>query len=251
MLQFEWKQASLVFAEICEVERQMKKLRLISAFPILTKTEEWIVRVDRAHDCYGAFESVIEGRTASGHSLQWFAPQFGFEGKVWHPGGLVRVAFAALALKLEPYDAKPIVIDRGPLVDEERKRLRAEGKIDEARRKGITVEVITSELRTFYSQVHDHHEFVGRIERVRPIRPRPEFRGWLLDVEVLPDRPATGSRMPLYVFPAALGDYRPRRGDLVHGTAWLQGRWVRRADKADRAAWRACGGKGQGVPSSG
>lgn len=242
--QIEWMQASLVFAMIVGQRNPDPNWLFLSAFPILAKTEEWIVRIDGVQGSYGAVEGLIEGRAASGHGLQWFAPRFGFEADRWRQIGFARVGFSALALSLEPFDAKPIVVDQGPRVEEERERLRAEGLIEEAERPNLTVTFATDRMRTFYSTSHDHHAFVGKVMEIHAIRPRPEFHGWRLELECLPEKLETGWRLPLYVFPSALkSGYQPARGDLVRGIAWLQGTWKAPASAEDTALWKKTGGE--------
>ena len=244
LTQLEWPQAPLSFSTIVGRDDAAKTNVVLSAFPTLTKTAEWIVRVDGILDSYGAVEGVVEGNAASGHPLQWFAPRFGFEVEHWRKPGLARVAFAALALRIERFDAKPIVVREGPLIQMRRNELRAEGNAEEADSDDFSVEVQTDGMRTFFSSFHDHHEFIGEVRAVRTIRPRPEFAGWLLDVEFLPDDPESGHRMPLYVFPSALEPgYVPKRGDLVQGLAWLQGSWVRAASSDDVRDWKKAGGE--------
>lgn len=168
-----------------------------------------------------------------------FAPRFGFEAADWQKPGPARVAFAALALELGRFAAEPIIIRDGPRIEERRAELRVEGRHAEADDPDLTVTFFTDMLRTFFSSFHDHHEFVGKIRRVRPICPRPEFTGWLLNLECLNNQPETGFIMPLYVFPDSLEEgYIPKRGDLVQGLAWLQGTWKEGSSSEITTIWQ-------------
>jgi hypothetical protein len=240
LLHYEYARDSLAFAVIERVNEPEKCLELVSGFPILTEQADWIVRVDRTLDSYGAVEGVIEGETASGHPLQWFAPRFGLEAAEWRKPGLTRVGFAALALKVSRFDAKPIIVTKGPMLEMRREELRKQGKTRQAESPDLSVKVLTNRLRTFYSSFHDHHEFVGRVRGVKAIQPQPEFPGLRID---LPDEIGTGWRLPLYVFPPAFEQgFAPKRGDLIHGAAWLQGTWKSAAFPDDAAAWHKAGG---------
>lgn len=239
LIQYELQQASLRLTAIVGIFPETKTLECLSSFPVLTKTSEWIVQVDQPLDDYGAVEGVVEGSAASGHPLCWFAPRFGFETEYWKNPGLARVAFAALALKIEIYPAEPLIIREGPRVEELREELRQAGKHAEAEDPNLEVVYEMTQLRTFYASQNDHHEFVGKILRIRPIKPRPEFPGWLADLECLNDQVETGYVMPLYIFsPALEKGYIPKRGDLVTGFAWLQGTWVAAADQENVASWK-------------
>lgn len=239
IIQYELPQDSLILVALEGLFPETNTLKFLSAFPVLIKTNEWIVQVSRPSDHYGAFEGIVQGKAASGHSLCWFAPRFGFEVDHWRTSGLARVAFAALALRVKHFKAKPIIIRDGLLVDQHREELRAQGRHEEADAPDLEVTIFTKGMRTFYSSFHDHHEFIGKVLRIRPIQPRPEFHGWLIDLECLNDEPETGWMMPLYVFPASLHDGSvPKRGDLVQGLAWLQGTWTAPASEEDAAAWK-------------
>jgi hypothetical protein len=212
--------------------------RVLSAYPNMKCYEEWVIRVDGVNNAYGAVEGCVEATASAEHSFNWFAPYFGIEARGWRLAEFLRVHLSALALKLAPYAAEPIIVTEGPLIEERRKELRAEGKIAQSKRKDLKLTVSTDQLRTLYSSFHDHHAFVGKVVGKRIIKPIPEFQGYILDVEVMPDPLVTGWKIPMYVFPNVLGDYEPKRGDLIQGTAWLQGGWVRVAKPTEETAWR-------------
>lgn len=73
---------------------------------------------------------------------------------------------------------------------------------------------------------------------MRSIKPLPIFQGYILDVEVMPDHLKTGWKIPMYVFPSVLGKYEPKKGDLIQGTAWLQGEWGLAAKPTEKTAWQ-------------
>jgi hypothetical protein len=212
--------------------------KLLSAFPTMKCHEKWVVRLDGVNDSYGAVEGCVQATASAGHPLEWFDPCFGLSVKAWRLKGFARVKLSALALKLAPYEAEPIIITEGPRIEELRRELRTEGKIAESKRKVLKLTVETRTLRTLYSNFHDHHAFVGKVLGKRSIKPLPEFSGYILDVEVMPDRLSTGWKLPVYVFAPALGNYQPKRDDLIQGTVWLQGSWRRAAKPSEKTAWR-------------
>jgi hypothetical protein len=90
----------------------------------------------------------------------------------------------------------------------------------------------------------DHHQIIGRVMSVTAIKPLPQFQGWRLEIECMPDEAASGWRLPVFVFPPALGsDAPPRKGDLVTGTVWLQGSWISGESTRDMEIWRETGGE--------
>lgn len=202
-----------------------KSLRFLSCYPTLRETRVWPLLVGRLSDSYGPFEGVVEFTLANGASLRAFDPRFGENRNHWRAGATQPVALAALALRVSPYDAAPIRITEGPLIEEERQRLHAEGRPDEAAALDHLT-IYTDQLRTLYSgENHDHSAFVGRVDQVREIPARdPLPAGWLLDVELMPDegQPPPERTMPVYAYPSALGAYRPQADDLIEGTLWVQ-----------------------------
>lgn len=243
VLQFEWSQPPLSFVSLSVRREGQSELCPESAFPSLAETTEWIIRVNRTHDPYGPLEGVVEGTTASGHTLQWFAPAFGAEVQHWQRGGLARVRLAALALQMARFTPEPLRISEGPIVEMHRSHLRQEGKFTEADAPDLSVEVILDDMRTLYSDHHDHHAFVGRVMKSIPIRPHGTLSGWMLELECLPLELTTGHTLPLYAFPPALPEgYTPATGDLVTGSAWLQGSWNAPASEENEALWRNAGG---------
>lgn len=227
LFQTEYPQASLIFATLMGVPRKERVLDFISAFPILGHTNEWTLEVNEVLDTYGPYEGVISATVPSGHPLQWFAPYFGFEADQWRQLGKVRVALAGLALSLGKFAAEPIIVTEGPAIQIRRDELRAEGRHDEADDPQLSLTYHTDQMRTLFSSQHDHHEMIGKIIECVPIRPSKEFHGWRLEVECLPPDEGAEIRLPVYVFPPALVEgYTPRRGDLVQGSVWLQGRYV-------------------------
>jgi hypothetical protein len=212
--------------------------KLLSAFPTMKGYEEWVVQIDGVSNCYGAVEGCVEGIASAGHPLKCFDPYFGLSARAWRLKGFVRVKLSALALRLVPYPGEPFDITEGPRIEELRKELRAEGKFAEAERNDLKLTIQTDQMRTLYSNFHDHHTFVGKVIGKRSIKPLPEFQGHILDVEVMPDQLSTGWKLPVYAFPGVLGSYQPKRGDLIQGTVWLQGSWGRAARPPEKTAWR-------------
>lgn len=218
---------------------------MLAAYPVLSQPAEWVVRVDGPRKSYSPVEGVVGGEAASGHPLEWFAPRFGLEAPHWRTPGLARVASAALGLEVSRFGAEPMVITEGPAVELGREQLRKAGKPSEAERADLSVEFRMEGMRTLFTweEGDDHHEFVGLVRAVQPIRPRPELDGLRLEVECLPDQLASGHRLPLYVFAPALEQgFLPKPGDLVCGIAWLQGTCRGAASPADVAAWQQAGG---------
>lgn len=234
----QYPQESLSFTTLCGISSEQKSLVFLTAFPVPTKTTEWLVEIEEILPSYGPYEGLVTGRAVTGHHIQWFAPAFHHDKDQWKPGALARVNFSAIALSIEPYPADPIILTEGPFVEQSREELRAEGKQEEADDPNFSITVHTDALRTFYSTTHDHHQFVGKILSATRICPRPEFTGWRLEIECLPDSPSTDSTLTLYAFSASLQNgYTPHKNDLVLGSAWLQGQWLADASPNDQILW--------------
>ncbi len=239
VVQMSAPRSSLCFVVLSGVDEQRKQLALLSAFPTLTKTEEWMLKVNKVSAAYGHYEGVVCATAPSGHTLRFFAPYFGSEAGNWRKMGLARVALAGLALKLEIFPAEPMKISDGPLVEDAKSELRAEGKNEEADDPNFHITVEIDRMRTLYSLNHDHHQIIGRVMAVTAIKPLPRFHGWRLEIECMPDDAASGCRLPVYVFPPALGNEPPpRKGDLVTGVVWLQGSMISGDAEKDAAIWK-------------
>lgn len=229
---------------LCGLNDHENSLSLLSAFPVFTRTMEWIVRVGNVSSAYGAYEGVVCAHAAAGHGLAFFAPYFGLEAEHWRRSSLARVALVGLALRLEKFDAETIRVTEGPLVENAKSELRAEGRGEEADDPDFHVTVEMDRMRTLYSLNHDHHQIIGRVMSVATARPSPRFQGWRLEIECMPDKAASGCRLPVFVFPPALGpETPPRKGDLVTGTVWLQGSWISGETERDLEIWKESGGE--------
>lgn len=236
----EWKLDGLGFTLLLLQNDREKKYECLSGFPYCTAVEEWVVNVAEPLDLYGPIEGVVQGEAASGHSLVWFAPRFGFDVVEWRKPGLARVGFAGIALSVRRFAAEEIVIKEGPLVEMRREELRAEGKLDEAERADLSVTVQTDGMRTLYSTTEDHCAFIGKVLGVEDVEPLPGMRGWRLALECMPDDLKSGTVLPVVVFPPALGaEFVPKDGDLVEGVLWLQGVWMGTPTKKQVKQWKA------------
>jgi len=244
VVQMHVAQSALWFVVLSGIDERERQLTFLSAYPKLAKTEDWVVKVDEVSDDYGPYEGVVVARAPAGHSLKFFVPHFLAEAEDWKTAVLVRVALTGLALKLERFDAKPVKITEGPRVEEAKAELRAEGKHQEADDPDFHVTILMDRMRTLYSLYHDHHQIIGRVMAVTAVSAAPKFPGWLLEIECLPDEAVSGCRLPVYVFPPALGDRTPpRKGDLVGGVVWLQGSWVGGDPGENAAIWKNAGGE--------
>lgn len=232
----EMPQGPLVIVSLCGAFPEPGDIRFMSAFPLLPETTQWVVQIDNLSNSYGSIEGLIEGNLANGHNLCWFVPRFALEVEHWKKAEFAHVAFSALALHLEPFKAEPIVIE-----GEQAERLRRMMNVSDANNEDdsstpqLTFE--THSLRSFFPTSHDHHEFVGKALNVRGIDPAFNLPGWIIDLECIhaEDEEKDDFTIPLYVFPSAIAqnDYIPKTGDLIHGSAWLQGSWIAPASQDD------------------
>lgn len=239
----EWKLEGLGFAVLFARNEAARSYDLLSGFPYSTAIKEWVVNVVEPLDAYGAIEGVVSGEAAAGHSLEWFAPRFGFDSVKWRKPGLARVGLAGLALSVRRFAAESFEIKEGPLIEMRREELRAEGKLEEAERADLSVTVHTDGMRTLYSSTHDHCAFIGKVLGMEDVEPLSGMRGWRMALECMPDESESGSVLPLLVFPPALEDgYEPKKDDLVQGVLWLQGVWMGTPTKKQVKQWKADGG---------
>jgi hypothetical protein len=231
--------ASVGFVALAGVAQTAEPMTMLSAYPAFARASEWVVNVEEATDSYGPYEGTVIGTVACGHCIEWFATDFELRAEQWRGTGLVRVALVGLALDLVNFAAEPWSIREGPMIEEKKKERRAQGRHAEADDPDLQVTLQTTSLRTLFSADCDHHELVGRVLSVTPIKPLPAFRGWRLEVECLPDQMPSGHRLIVYVFPPAWKEAKPpRKGQLVHGTIWLQGSWIGGAPEENDALWK-------------
>lgn len=221
-MELPWKEISLSL--LLGKPPKEESLHVLSAFPILSRTSAWKLKIDGVSDSYGPFEGVVNATADTGHPLQWFDPHFARNAAAWRAGGTVDVNLAGLALSMRRFDAEPYILHEGPRVEELRARLKAEGRHQEAADPQLSVTYGTETLRTIFSSFHDHHEFVGKVLRVAQTGLGSMVKGWRVELECRHDDHGTGRSLPVYVFPPALeAGYLPKKGDLVSGLLWLQG----------------------------
>ncbi|MCH7228078.1 hypothetical protein [Haloferula sp. A504] len=235
----EFPQASIRFRFLCGVASYDEPYDLVSAYPVLVRSSEWIVRIEQTTDSYGPYEGTVVAETASGHDLEFFATDFAERADSWKRTGLARVALVGLGLSMETYFSDPWIIREGPMVELRKQELRDEGRHAEADDPDFHLTVTSDRLRTLFSDHHDHHMLIGKVRRVTGIRPRPEFQGWRLEVECLPDELPSGHCLVVYLFRAAWTEGAPpRKGQMIQGTIWLQGTWLDRVGKDDAVIWK-------------
>jgi hypothetical protein len=205
----------------------------MSFFPVLELTNPWLLDIQEFSAAHGKFEGIVVARAASGHRFGLFATDFIRYAHDWNQRGLLNVAVSALAFRMEVFPAKPWVCTEGPRFEEEKARLRREGKHKEADELK-SVSFPTDKLRGMNASrdiegdASDIAEIIGRIIRVREVAidAWKKFSGWLLEIEVLPGKLRTGYVLPVYAFPPALEGYVPKSGDLIQCLAWLQGKFL-------------------------
>jgi hypothetical protein len=241
MILYKLKSGSLHFYAMCQACPEEKHLQLKTAYPTGELWSNWIVQVDEVISMYDQIEGMVSGTAESGHPLQWFAPDFPMEADRWRAGGLVKIGLNAIALQIKPFDTETIPINEGDMLEEERQRLRDEGNLEAAEDPDLTIEIDTGEMRTLYSNYHDHHELIGEILEVYPVEyhfDTQKICGWMLDVQCLPSDMTSMNRIPLYVYPASLQDgYTPEKGQLIQGNVWLQGIYRAPATAEEQANW--------------
>lgn len=230
--------ASLRVVALAGAGKGSKSLTMLSAFPTFTRTSEWVVEIGDTTDSYGPYEGTVTASAACGHNIEFFATDFEIQASNWRKPGLARVALAGLALDLVPFAAEPWIIREGPLVEERKKELREADRHAEAEAPDFHVSLPTDSLRTFYSMDDDEHMLIGKIVSVTSVKPLPQFRGWRLEIECLPDDIPSGHRLVVFVFPPAWKEAKPpRKGQMVEGTIWLQGSWIGGDDKNNTRIW--------------
>jgi hypothetical protein len=202
-----------------------KTLNFLSTYPVLAGRNIWQLKPAQISDAYGPFEGFISFELPSGACINCFSTHFGEEKERWENAKKpVPVQMTALALELKRFDAKPIRVDAGPLLEETRKELRDEGKHEEADALDHVM-LSTDEMRTLYCEDTDHASMVGRITGLKKLERVDIFPpGYQLEVEVLPDYDQGWRNITVFAYLPSLGAYTPKKGDLVQGVVWLQGK---------------------------
>jgi hypothetical protein len=222
--------------------------RLLSAFPTFLSTRLWELQITAVHADYGDWEGIVEGTTNMGHSLQWFAPRFGFEQGLWKPGAISRVSLTGLALAVWRFQTEPIKMNVADLPEAFRNIMSEVEQPLGTDSDPSIIEFSYDGLKTVYSSFHDHHCFVGGIAEITPIVGSLGQQGWMLDLQCMPAG-AVGveGNLPLWVFPNTIeGDPDEifHLGNQVEGSLWLCGEWHSDLTDDQSAKWRR-GGTGE------
>lgn len=211
---------------------------VLTMYPAFPQGSVWPCRFDGIDDAYGPYERVVEVMTASGHWLECFCPRFGLRKKPPETGSVYDMTVSALLLRVEPYDSRPFCVTEGPMVDELREELIAEGNLKEANDPNLFVEIDPSEMRYLIPSTCDHADLVGKVLEMEAIKTAKGLRGWRMLVECLPENPF-GRDLTVYVFDIALKDgYAPRKGCLIQAKVWLQASIDRKKPKRESSRWQ-------------
>ena len=204
---------------------EQKLMHMLSAYPAIAGENTWKLKLTQLTHEYGPFEACADFELPWEAPLKCFCPLFVEEKERWEAAaGSIEVNISALAIELKRFDAEPIKVDAGPLLELERKRLRDEGSTAEADALDHLM-VSTDGMRTLFCGNTDHASLVGKIVGLKKLEMTGMMLpGYQLEIEALPDYGQGWRNITTLAYLPALGAYSPKLDDLVQGVLWLQAR---------------------------
>jgi hypothetical protein len=200
----------------------------VTAFPVCWEGATHALIVDEVTVEEGDVEAVVTARwSADGGCVWFFDPHHFAMPERYVPGIRNEFVLAGLAYVLTPASFETVEVTHGDLLARHRQQLVAEDPT-------IDPETITSVPISFKEasfmfprpNYPEDAEFMTTIDRIDEF----EFLGLrFLRIWAAFSRTEDGDplRLPVYVSPHVLGDYRPKVGDRIEGVMWLQGRLAR------------------------
>lgn len=208
-----------------------------SAFPVFKKGRgSSIIRPLRSMNVWGnAIEATVEFDLQKNRSntLAFFLPDYCREMLRLKPDIAYRVELGAFAYSVSRFEEREFKIDKGPMLAEEKLRLRKEGKNDNIDSVSIHM---TSEFcnisRSFNGWVDDV-SIVAPIDRIE----RFTFLGnRCLTLWLKFDNRGADIMLPVFLKEGHLTDgYQPEVGDVIDCSCWLQG-WVHESHELGRVS---------------
>ena len=197
-----------------------------SAFPVFKRGRgSSLIRALRSVNIWeNAVEATVEfDLRKNGSTLAFFLPDHCGQFLRLKPDTAYRIELGVFAYSVGRFEEREFKIDKGPMLAEEKLRLRKEGKDDNI--DSVTLHV-TSEfcnITRSFSGWADDISVTAPIDRIE----RFTFLGNnCLTLWLKFDERGAGITLPVFLKEGNLADgYRPQTGDVVECVGWLQG-WV-------------------------
>ena len=198
-----------------------------SAFPVFRKGcgSSIISMLRRVNVWANGIEATVEFSLlkSGGPTLAFFLPDYCGEAFRLKPDTAYRIELGAFAYSVSRFEERVFKIDRGPLLAEEKLRLRKEGKDD-------NIDSVSFHLTSDFCNITQ--SFSGRTDDISVVAPIERIEKFtFLGTECLTlwvkfDERGAGMTLPVFLKEENLADgYRPQVGDVIYANCWLQG-WV-------------------------
>ena len=198
-----------------------------SAFPVFKKGRgSSIISPLRSMNVWGnAIEATIEFDLGKNwkNSLAFFLPDYCGEMLRLKPGIAYRVELGAFAYSVSRFEERELKINKGPMLAEEKLRLRKEGKDDNIDSVSVHMTSEFCNISRSFNGWADDVSIVAPIDRIEKFT----FLGnKCLTLWLKFDERGADITLPVFLKEGNLDDgYCPQIGDVVDCACWLQG-WV-------------------------
>ena len=193
-----------------------------SAFPVFGSGGFATMTMDRVYEYPTALEADVRMLSPSRGIHNFFVPDYYRDRGKFRQGYAYKVELAGFAYWMEEFKEQRWQIDKGPMLEREKERLREEGLSDEIASVEVVMDENASLLTPRLENKHDaNHEFVGKVVKATSF----DFLGNKVHrvvVDFHPDRPGN-LRLPIFVGEHKLKGFMPQVGTAVTGILWLQG----------------------------
>ena len=208
-----------------------------SAFPVFKKGRgsSIITSLDSMNVWSNALEATVEFslRKDGGNQMAFFLPDFCSESARLKPDTAYRVELGAFAYSVSRFEEREFKIDKGFVLEEEKLRLRKDGKDDNIDSVSIHMANDFCNIARSFSGWADDISIVAPIESIEKFT----FLGnkslilWLQF-----DERGNNMSLPVFLKEQNLEDgFVPQVGDIVECSCWLQG-WVHEAHQLSLSA---------------
>ena len=200
-----------------------KKLTVISGMPAFRPGNGWRLKSPLLSISLwnNAVEASAEFRLCEGHTLECYLQDYGMRDYTFKSGRNYEIEIAVFGYDMSRFEGHEFDIDRGPMLDEERKRLRKEGKDDNISSVKVTMpEDMCNINRSFSGWEHDV-SIIARIEQ----RDDFVFMGRdCIKFTLAFDERGGYAKLPVFMAREKFDDGEiPKVGDSVECSGWLQG----------------------------
>ena len=199
------------------------EMHTISAYPIFKRGHGWkiISPLNAINLWQNAVEASAEFQFCPDNSLDCYLQDYGLAANHFVANCNYVLEIAAFAYNLEIFTGKEFDITQGPMIEEERQRLQAEGKDEVVNSVKVLLPQDTTMIHRSFSGWNHDVSIIAPVEKVEHF----SFLGEkLLKFTLAFDERGNFAKLPVFVAEHNLTDQKiPKVGDTVICDGWLQG----------------------------